>query len=249
MTTSRNPAPGQQETIEALLSRSSRSSAGVPLRSTFVKSPTSPLAHLVHANDSRALDLMLLHRACASSEPWDVTLSADVWARTLGLTLPHLVDSQDRNAAAQVSKTWRRLEARGLVLRERHGRHTKVTVLDESGNETPYLHPERGYSRLSYAYWTAPEHWYLNLTLAAKAVLLISLQQRPEFEMPEERVAGWYGISRDTWRKGSAELASHGLLAITNTRQRDWLAAASLRGRSKYRLTGAFARPSARGKA
>lgn len=247
MTKPRIPRSGQQETIEALLAKSGRGSASVPLRPSFVQhavsaGTTAPLGELVRRGDERALDLFLLHRACASAVPWDVTHPSTTWARTLGLVRPDLLDSIDRNAGAQVSKVWRRLEDRGLVRRERTGRRTRVIVLDESGSGAEYDAPEKGYSRLPYAYWTADERWYLNLSLASKAVLLIAIQQRPAFDMPEEFVAQRYDISRDTWRNGSAELEKCGLLQVTRTFQEDWLAATARRGRSTYKLMGPFAR-------
>jgi hypothetical protein len=165
-----------------------------------------------------------------------------LWARALGLVRPDLLEATDRNAGAQVSKVWSRLEERALIRRERSGRWARIFALDESGSGAPYVAPELRYSRLPYAYWTTDDHWYLNLRIAAKAVLLVAIQQRPEFEMPEELVAKRYGISRDTWRTGAAELDEHGLLRVTRTTETDWLSANARRGRTKYRLTGAFER-------
>ncbi len=245
MTTPRSPRQGQQETLEALLVKSSRHTASFPLRATFVQGPAdarAPLAELVRRGDERGLELFLLHRACASAEPWDVNQPSALWARALGLVRPDLLEKTDRNAGAQVSKVWHRLEERRLIHRERSGRWARVIALDESGSGAPYEIPEKNYSRLPYAYWTADDHWYLNLSLAAKAVLLIAIQQRPEFDMPEGLVAKRYGISRDTWRTGSAELVNYQLLQVTHTFETDWLSATARRGRSTYALTGAFAR-------
>lgn len=239
------PRLGQQETIEVLLAKSSRPTASVPLRPSFVQRSATrqaPLAELVRRGDERGLDLFLLHRACASAHPWDVNQPSTVWARALGLVRPDLIDSIDRNAGAQVSKVWHRLEERRLVRRERSGRRARVFALDESGSGEEYVAPERRYSRLPYAYWLTDDRWYLNLTLAAKAVLLIAIQQKPEFEMPEELVAQRCGISRETWRTGAAELERHALLDVTRTTEIDWLSANARRGRTKYKLIGAFER-------
>lgn len=43
---------------------------------------------MLRAHDERSLDLYLLVRAAASSDPWDVTRDAKVWARCLGLLTP-----------------------------------------------------------------------------------------------------------------------------------------------------------------
>ena len=79
-------------------------------------------------------------------------------------------DGKDDGAAA-VSESWRRLTD-GLITRERQGRLTNVTLLDESGTGDDYTYPSgrgRGrYFKLSEEFWTGEERWYRTLTLLAK---------------------------------------------------------------------------------
>lgn len=208
------PTATSQETIDALLGRSQRKGKAVPIRREFVQQGPQrhpvpgPLAGLVKNRDERALDLYLMLHAVASAPPWDVTLPAAVWGRTLGLLVPG-------SAETSVSKIWRRLERRQLIARHRVGRQASITLLREDGSGAPYTHPGAGkepYLQLSFRFWTAPEAWHRELTLAAKAVLLIALSIPTGFILPLEKAEGWYGISADTAHRGLQSLRKHGLL-------------------------------------
>lgn len=85
------PIPGQQAAIEALLTVSARTSQRVNIRNSFVqggdqKHPVpGPLHKMVRAQDDRALDLFLLHRALVSAEPWTSRpLLSRVWGPHAG---------------------------------------------------------------------------------------------------------------------------------------------------------------------
>jgi hypothetical protein len=81
------PAREQRETIAALLNAAKRKKQAVPLRREFVQQGAQrtplpgPLREIVRHHDERALDLYLLFRALASSDPWDVKRDARVWGR------------------------------------------------------------------------------------------------------------------------------------------------------------------------
>lgn len=237
------PADPQQGTVDALLASAGRSTNSVPLRTTFVQQGSQrhprpgPLHYLVRAHDERALDLFLLHRALASSEPWDVTRDSRVWARTLGLPTP-----KDTGAAA-VSKTWARLDTKyNLVRRGRRGRIAAVTALCEDGSGDAYTHPARRYFRLPFAYWMADDAWYVNLDLASKAVLLIAHSLRPPFILPTEKARPWYGLSTDTVERGLRSLREAGLL-LRETRSRpDWLTPIGVKKEFIYTLQPPFSR-------
>jgi hypothetical protein len=204
----------QQETVEALLAASSRASRSVPVRVTFVQrgAQNDPqpgaLAPMLSSHDERAFDLYLLFRATASSKPWDTTRDARVWARALGLPTPR------DDGAATVSKIWSRLDKKyHLVTRARRGRLATVTALDEDGSGSEYMYPGGGadrYFKIPFEYWTG--QWYLTLSFAAKAMLMIALSLRSPFILPTTKVRRWYGVSADSAERGLHELQAKGLL-------------------------------------
>jgi hypothetical protein len=211
-------AADQDETVDDLLRTSARRSSAVPIRRLFVQQGAQreprpgPLSAMLRAHDERGLDLFLLHRAVASSDPWDVTRDGRMWARALGLQ-----DDADLGAAA-ISRTWRRLEDNHRVVqRERRGRLAKVTALLEDGSGKPYTYPkgssvDERYFKLPYDYWTAEQRWYRTLPFRAKAMLLVALSLPGGFVLPTERVPDWYGISSDSADRGLRELDKAGLL-------------------------------------
>lgn len=153
------------------------------------------------------MDLYLLAHARASAPPFDVALPARVWARALGL-------GESSSAESQISKSWRWLEEHRLLASRRRGRWREVQLLREDGSGEPYTHPGRGegdYFRLPYAYWEG--NFHNRIGLPAKAILLIALSLQADFVLPNERGAAWYGLSRDTVRKGLRTLETLGLLS------------------------------------
>lgn len=213
------PIPGQQDAIEELLKVSARTSRRVNIRNSFVqggdqKHPVpGPLRKIVRAHDDRALDLFLLHRTLVSAEPWTSRpLPSAVWARMLG------VETDQDGGAAVVSRTWRRLDQKyGLIARGKVGREAVFTSLREDGTREDYTAPsgrdlDNRYFQLPFDYWTDEHAWYRKLTLAAKAMLLISSTLKPGFILPGERVPEWYGISESSAQRGLQELREVGLL-------------------------------------
>lgn len=216
------PIPGQQAAIEALLKASARTSQRVNIRNSFVqggdqKHPVpGPLHKIVRAHDDRALDLFLLHRTLVSADPWTSRpLSSAVWARMLG------VETDQDHGAAVVSRTWRRLDQKyGLITRGKTGRKAVFTSLREDGSREDYTAPsgrdvDNRYFQLPFEYWTDDQAWYRRLTLAGKAMLLVSSTLPPGFILPGERVPEWYGISESTAQRGLQELRDVGLLNLS----------------------------------
>lgn len=200
----------QRDTVEAFLIRSGRDH--LPLRRSFVQrrqrgGGPGPLAAFVRQRRGRALDLYLLVHAVASAEPFDAVFPAAVWARALGL-------GDTSSAETLVSNSWTWLEARRLITTARRRRRRAITLLAEDGSGDPYSHPGaagRGdYFKLPYSYWEG--NFHNRLSLPAKAVLLIALSLQDDFSLPTERGAAWYGVSRDTVRKGLRVLQLLGLL-------------------------------------
>lgn len=229
-----------EETVTELLSRSGR--PATPVRRRFVQggergnpSP-GPLATFVRHGDEIGLDLLLLVKAVASAEPWNVTQHAEVWARALRHTGRSVT-------AAGLSKVWRRLEERQMLSRARRRRLVDVTLLKEDGSGEAYAHPGRqapaeAYFKLAHAYWT--EGWCGKLGLPAKAMLLVSLSLRPGFYMPIEKVPDWYGFSADTAQRGLHQLAQAGVLTSERRRKKAPLAPAGYTEDRHYTLVGAL---------
>ncbi len=76
-----------------------------------------------------------------------------------------------------------------------------------------------GYFKLPYEYWR--QGWHQELTLPAKAMLLVALSHGDGFTLPYNKLAEWYGISATSGQRGLAELRNRGLLHRERHRRRD----------------------------
>lgn len=236
-----------QETIEALLERSGRDH--LPLAGSFVQGETSdgrprpgPLADFVAARALRPLHLYLLAHASASAtlpgqRAWSVTHDSRVWARALGL------DPTYDGSRTAVSKTWAWLAERRLIDRRRVGRLVEITLLRDDGTGRAYgKHPAQRnerYFKLPYAFWRG--RWHERLDLAATAILLIGLSRNGPFELPQDRVGAWYGISGSTLTKGLGRLRSLDLLDVHRHRRPAPLAPEGYTWTHTYTLLEPFA--------
>ena len=177
------------------------------------ESRVGPLAQFVTRRDERGLDAYLFIHALASADPWTCTYPSQTWSRVLNLGS----SCDEGSAKAAVSKVLKRLEDRKLISRRRTGRRTEVTLLLEDGSGATYTRPKAAsdglWLNLPYAYWEGG--FYKNLSLPAKAMLLIGCSLAHDFVLPQERMPGWYGISPDTAARGLNELRAADLL---NTR-------------------------------
>lgn len=227
---------GAQETVEALLERSGRDH--VPIRRSFVQAPgrgggPGPIASFVHERRGRTLDLYLLAHAVASASPYDVRLPAAVWARALNI-------ARYATAGSMVSKQWSWLEREGLISSRRAGRLREVTLLKEDRSGAAYIHPGRegNYFKLPYAYWQG--NFHNRMGLPAKAVLLIALSLQDDFLLPTKQGAKWYGLSRDTVRKGLRTLRLLGILDMREQRKKAPLAPLGFTLERRYTLREPF---------
>lgn len=211
------------DTRLALLGRSKR--GFVPVRHIFVQKPRDPkrpratrgstLADLVEGHQERALDAFLLLLALEPALGEERPLEAAVWARALR-------DSPPEPAA--VSRTWLQLKKRNLIDRDRRARRAMVRPRLEDG-KGPYTRPgqtgssARGWSQdnwyfiIPHAYWE--QRLDQELSLAAKAMLLVSLQatsKNPTYYLPLDEAPRWYGISPETAARGITQLRDAGLL-------------------------------------
>jgi hypothetical protein len=197
-----------------------------------------PLSWFVKAHRQRALELYLLAHAIASVEPYDVALPARLWALALGLP-----ETPSSRVFVSGSFTW--LEQHRLLRTERDGRLRRVWLLEETGSGAPYAHGSSSegksldYFKLPHAFWT--EGWSECLSLPAIAVLLVALSLPSTFTLPHERGSEWYGISRDTIRRGVSELRRHELLTMRTTWRATALSPTGATEERRYTLTGSFA--------
>ena len=215
----------------------------MPLRRSFVQKRQSgggagPLAKFVRARRGLALDLYLLGRAVASHEPFDVALHSQVWARALGL-------AESESSRVTVSTNWSWLEQQRLIetVPREGGRLRAIRFLREDGSGEPYSHPgsDRGdYFKLPYAYWEA--YYPGRLALPAKALLLIALSLGEVFQLPQDRGARWYGLSRDTVARGLSTLLNLGLLEVRVEHRREPLSPSGFTQERHYALRPPFGR-------
>jgi hypothetical protein len=214
----------------------------VPLARGFLQSRVpgggpGPLSWFVSAHRHRALQLYLFAHALASVEPFDVALTAKTWGAALGLP-------DTPSTRVSISQSWSWLEHQQLLRTARDGRLRRIWLLDDTGSGAAYSHGEtpvgkQDYFKLPHAFWL--EAWHERLDLPATAVLLIALSLRQAFGLPYERAGEWYGLSRDTVRRGIAELRSHGLLTMRMTWRATLRSPTGATEERRYTLAGPFA--------
>ena len=225
------------ETLADLLDRSGRIS--VPIRRTFLQLPDKrpgPLAAFVAGRRPLALDMWLLLHAGASGGEWDVRQPAMSWARMLDMP-------QTAASETTISRNWTWLELQRLIRTERDHRVRKVILLMEDGSGEAFERAtgkNRGFFKLPYQYFTDRIH--LDLKLAGKAALLVSLAQQPTFTLPTERAAQWYGISADTLQRGLDELRQHELIKVWSRTKKAPRSRYGYTSENHYALQGPFAR-------
>lgn len=211
--------PPVERVIAHLLHDSKRTGKAAPLRHLFVqREDRSPavLARFVKAGALRALQQYLLLVALATAEPFTVGRSAIVWHRALGFP-------ETTSPSATVSKNWRWLADERLISTGRRGRLSEPKLLREDASGEPYTPPDGKrradrYFTIPFEYWLDDPAWYRELSLPEVAMLLVALSQPDDFILPLDKVPAWYGISRDTARRGLRGLYQRDVL----TRRIGW---------------------------
>lgn len=226
----------RQFTIEYYLKRSKR--PALPLERGFLQgrdelnhSIPGPLSHFVRRGRDTALEQYLLLHAVASGETegFDVRLGAATWARAIGGYFDPTTGVIADAALHAVSRNWSFLREIKLVETERIGRRVRARLLADDGSGEPYKHVGAGmkgkkltgpgYFKLPYEYWR--QGWHEELTLPAKAMLLIALSHGDGFALPYNKLAERYGVSPASGQRGLAELRDRGLLHRERHRRRD----------------------------
>ncbi len=217
------------ETLALAASRRVKNRA-TPVRNQFVaaagEAPIPPLAQMLRGGRGGEvrLKLYLALLWIAASPPHDVSFPARAWAELLDL--PDPAGRGERRVRDAID--W--LEKRRFIHVERNsGRPPRIFLLREDGSGEPYSIPgkaehgkdgkfpsEHLYKTLPPTFWTAG--WGVVLSGAAIAILLALLQlDRSDGEavwVSPAEARRRFGLSEDTWTKGSKELRARGLLTV-----------------------------------
>lgn len=206
--------------LQRLLDLSKRRT-GIQLPTGFVKSDVSPtpLVLMIRGGHGGAvrLKLYLCLTLLAVRAPYRIQrdVSARTWAETIGLREP------EKNGARRISDALNWLEAnRFVALERRHGMPPLVTLLNPLGDGTPYIRPGAPYVTVPIAFWSS--QWIVVLSGTATALLLILLdltggKNRNPVQSVSRHQRSRYGLSPDSWRRGTSELLDHGLIVVGRT--------------------------------
>lgn len=210
-----------QEAIERLEKavEVSKRSSSVRLPQAFArdeksKDPFPPLANLMQGGGEVRLKVMLAVLMMATKAPHSRKVSSRDLAAMLALRDP------EGAGARRINKALRDLEGASMARRDSvPGYVPTVTVLDPAGtgDEWDAMRLPRPYITLPISLWR--RGWFIALSGRALAVLIIL----KELTGGRTRNGAWvdsirkrqYGLSDDTWTRGSRELQEAGILDVT----------------------------------
>ncbi|AKK07972.1 hypothetical protein HCH15_05290 [Corynebacterium testudinoris] len=203
----------------------------IPVRTRFIRDvdakkgekADTPMGRLVKSGsrDGITLRLYLALLWRCSAEPYTTNIPARQWAELLGLAEP------EETYARRITNALRRLEEANLIALERKkGQPSMITLLDESGDGSPYL-PPRGskdkrnrWVKIPITLWQNDE--FYDLGTPGLAMMLAILAERNDPLEPmwwsiarfEQRI----GLTPSTRARGLNQLEKAGLL--TDKKQR-----------------------------
>lgn len=221
-----------------------RRNAGAPVRTIFVSDETKPrptLALLMSGPESggggrggqlRVKLYLSLLWICAR-EPYNVARPARAWAALLGLPDP------EGSGVRRIQQAFRDLRDRQMIeVEERGGWPSRITVLNEEGDGSPFQPAPDAYSywfskkaaphvlerhqyfRVPSTLWTAGHISHLKGPSLAMLLALLSErrgQASPTVWFSPERARARFGIATSTRREGLRQLQELGLVS-TKTR-------------------------------
>ncbi|WP_431836560.1 hypothetical protein [Cellulomonas sp. Y8] len=211
---------GDNELRTVMLERTRRTH--VPLRKIFVQQPMtstvrpSLLGEFVNSKKLLPLrTLLLVHALEPMLEGTYWTLG--VWARLIGGT-------SGPQSPEAVSKAFRYLAQKRLIVVRQSGQAFNLTPLHESGTETDddakFVRASALGADVGHGYLTIPvEFWKSGLVDRLKmpglAMFLLCLSETTEasaFQVSQERMQAWYGLSERTAERGYGELRKEKVL-------------------------------------
>lgn len=216
MTTERPPQEAVERLEKAVAGSKRSRSVRLPqgfARDQTQKDPSPPLAALMYGGGEIRLKVLLTTLMMATKAPHSRKVASKDMAAMLNLRDP------ERAGARRVSKAYTDLEARSLVQVDRKpGYVPTMTVLNPAGTGKGWdaLKLKGTYITLPIDLWR--RGWFIALSGRALALLIILR------ELTQGRTSNgaWvdgirkrqYGLSDDTWTRGTQELRAAGLLEV-----------------------------------
>ncbi|MCM0616461.1 hypothetical protein MOD31_10530 [Paenarthrobacter sp. TYUT067] len=224
------------KTLAEALDQDSGRRKAIPIRKSFVRAEKGtenppPLAELVKRGGRGGGVIVKMYLALVwrcSGGDFDTDISARVWARLLALEDPNF------KGARRISKAIKTLEDCRLVsVSPRRGEPSLITLLDESGDETPYALPSTAYTskklrrdiyfKVPTTLWT--EGFIQRMSAPALTMLLILLAEQSGEASPgetdgkevwwsTERFPQQYSVSPSMRSRGTKDLRDMGLLYV-----------------------------------
>lgn len=223
-------------TLAKQLDEDSGRRKAIPIRKQFVRTDAAavgspPLADLVARGGRGGGLIVKLYLALVwrcSGGDFDTDISARAWARLLAL------DEPNTKGARRVAKAIKTLEERKLIsVQPRRGEPSIITLLDESGDESPYTLPSTAYTASKLKrdiYFKVPTKlWTVGfmqrMSSPALTMLLILLAEQSGDANPgdldgkrvwwsTERFPQQYGISPAMRSRGTKDLIELELLYV-----------------------------------
>jgi hypothetical protein len=206
--------------LSSLTRRSRRRSVQFP--EGFLRDPNGdpPMARIFRGDRAGELRLKLYVTGTmlAAAAPHDIKgISGRGWAEVLGLEDPATSGARRINAAID----WL-AEHDFVTIEQAAGHAPTITLLDPGGSDRPYRRPRKRWVSVPIGLWS--RYWIYELDGPSLAVLLAVLDMQG---VRTPRNAPWlsgserprYGLSDDTWTRGTKRLQQLDLLTVKRVPQ------------------------------